>query len=768
MLDSADCSRDTPLSLRKFDSAVFDGGNLQRVFPLYNNIEVGTNRVIRKYERTREDSFRLVERNDWEVDLSEAVTAADEEVSLSHLTSMLGPTGSLKDMGAVVLKEQGHGVVSDRLIKTMTSTGLTKNAAWFVSTKEWCPNWFQSLPTCRGAAGTQLLMIQPESAHKATYWELSAKEWKSTKTAIPEPKGEVSRWLYSDGTPTRRALLAIRTLRARYSNLAEAAIAVLPSRTSMILSLPTDKQGNLLTYVGPRDPAPQELIPRSSVLFTALAYYSLESQPDGWFQRMKKALFFADCWVAKEFERIARAGASGLPWSNDVKLASEKDPNVWGTTQQLSDLIGDDPAKSGKELLVRAANLIRVKQSIRTKRMEDVDEAFDQAFRLWPTGQQAGYGIIESSKSLELWRAETEVDGCIACMRKKRGLLTELSHQLEVFDRPDSRRSQAFYIGDDPGGGKSTLVRKLAESHQMRFVSFNITEMVRRQDLLGYFDLIVTTQAQERDRSLLVFVDEINANLEGHSVYSSFLAPLEDGHYSRDGKAFQISPCVWVFVGTSDIRSGSDLQHPSTSLILDTVHEDLGGSSRRANDLWKAFLKTRKRLEQQLRRIPTNPDDDRARKVSDFNSRLTLPPFILNSDASNNTLSDREKLGVLLQRGRGLERVYVGAHILKQLYPDVQTVSDRVLKAFAMLRNGSSLRELRHDLEQCNDVQRGRVRVANLPHRFLRRPGHVWQCVAGSSPTDLSSWLLKVGSIGSLLEDQETESDVSLVLKPRA
>jgi len=125
-------------------------------------------------------------------------------------------------------------------------------------------------------------------------------------------------------------------------------------------------------------------------------------------------------------------------------------------------------------------------------------------------------------------------------------------------------------------------------------------------------------------------------------------------------------------------------------------------------------------------------------------------------------------LGVLLQRGRGLERVYVGAHILKQLYPDVQTVSDRVLKAFAMLRNGSSLRELRHDLEQCNDVQRGRVRVANLPHRFLRRPGHVWQCVAGSSPTDLSSWLLKVGSIGSLLEDQETESDVSLVLKPRA
>ena len=82
-------------------------------------------------------------------------------------------------------------------------------------------------------------------------------------------------------------------------------------------------------------------------------------------------------------------------------------------------------------------------------------------------------------------------------------------------------------------------------------LSFNITTMTRREDLLACFDQIVTTQSQPRDDPLLVFFDEINAYLENHPVYHAFLAPLEDGYYLRGGIKFLIRPCIWLFAGTA-------------------------------------------------------------------------------------------------------------------------------------------------------------------------------------------------------------------------
>ena len=62
-----------------------------------------------------------------------------------------------------------------------------------------------------------------------------------------------------------------------------------------------------------------------------------------------------------------------------------------------------------------------------------------------------------------------------------------------------------------------------------RLLSFNITQLLDREDLLHCFDTIVTTQAQDPEALWLVFFDEINAYLEGQHVYDFFLAPLEDG-----------------------------------------------------------------------------------------------------------------------------------------------------------------------------------------------------------------------------------------------
>ena len=101
-----------------------------------------------------------------------------------------------------------------------------------------------------------------------------------------------------------------------------------------------------------------------------------------------------------------------------------------------------------------------------------------------------------------------------------------------------------------PGSGKTFLVNRLAKSLGMRGLKFNITQMLSKSDILDCFDTIVTTQAQNRDEKIIVFFDEINAQLGGQYVYDTFLAPIEEGVYVRAGKTFPIDPCVWIFAGT--------------------------------------------------------------------------------------------------------------------------------------------------------------------------------------------------------------------------
>src|SRR5687768_3273937 len=77
-----------------------------------------------------------------------------------------------------------------------------------------------------------------------------------------------------------------------------------------------------------------------------------------------------------------------------------------------------------------------------------------------------------------------------------------------------------------PGSGKTYLVRCLAKTLKLRYLGFNITQMISKADLLDCFDTIVTNQAQNREVPLLVFIDEINAKLDNQHVYDTFLAPL--------------------------------------------------------------------------------------------------------------------------------------------------------------------------------------------------------------------------------------------------
>jgi hypothetical protein len=159
-------------------------------------------------------------------------------------------------------------------------------------------------------------------------------------------------------------------------------------------------------------------------------------------------------------------------------------------------------------------------------------------------------------------------------------------------------------------------------------------------------------QANE-EQKILVFVDEINALLEGNHAYGPFLAPLEEGIYVRRGKFFSLRPCVWVFAGT---RLESD----------------------------------------QL---------DKGEKLSDFKSRMTI---IERLDFAS--LKGRSEDTNRLQRQARLEQVYLGATMIRRSFTDVREVSLEILEKFySMDPEAAPARKIRRLAAALRNVQYGRV-----------------------------------------------------------
>ena len=168
----------------------------------------------------------------------------------------------------------------------------------------------------------------------------------------------------------------------------------------------------------------------------------------------------------------------------------------------------------------------------------------------------------ENKFVLDCRRAMIEVDGYICLVPAQRDVLRALTSRIASF-HPLHERSEAFMLIASPGVGKSHLVSKLAEAYGFDLLSFNITSLLDRSDLLDCFDTIVTTQARDRQRRFLVFFDEIDAELNGHAVYDAFLRPLAERLYMRAGKTFRIDLCVWLFAGTRSPEPPSAVNAPS-------------------------------------------------------------------------------------------------------------------------------------------------------------------------------------------------------------
>ena len=123
------------------------------------------------------------------------------------------------------------------------------------------------------------------------------------------------------------------------------------------------------------------------------------------------------------------------------------------------------------------------------------------------------------------------------------------------------------------------------------------------------------------------------------------------------GKTFPIDPCVWIFAGTEK---------------------------------------------------PTDdPRRTKSTKASDFEARLTIKVQNLKINTNEDESARTEK-------------VYLGASLLRVVFPDVSKISEKVLKVFHELDFLLEVREVEHFVKSFVNIQYGEVLWKNVPVEWLK------------------------------------------------
>jgi len=590
------------------DALALDGVkliNLAGVVDAKPGEQLCTTRIYRVFRTLQDEQLEMVQRIDWELPAAEFNKHGYREWAIPEASSveeLLAQKLSGIEIDAIVVKCLGKGVVSDKLVAVLKRR--FPQADWFVSSKLGIPQWLDSIKGPGTSGRLKLLFLPP----------------------IPMANIEqVPEWFMSNGLISREAEAYIQ------KNLIEenrsSTVVIMPRGLSIIaLNVDENKRWQVCTHFNPEYDRLTERIGKASIFFASLVANRLIGTPFD--LSIMRSLDKALLWRQNEERRLSK----GNPETKETAY----DPDL---------------SKGGLEEL---------KPRWRTRASE-----WEEDKRYWHESRH-GLGIITLDDSynnkryrFELWRGMSVIENYVALVETRRDAVRKLYNLARSFINPrytqnESRTSVSCLLVDSPGRGKTVLVRSLAKKLGISYLPFNITEMVNREDIINSFDVIVTTQARERGKAVLVFVDEIDALLNG-PVFDLFLAPLEDGVYMRGGNRFRIDPCIWIFAGTKSLKGVEG-------------------------------------------------------KASDFVSRLTNDEITL-ADSIQEAGSQNPTLDHL----RRLERVYVGVNMLKTRYRDLRYVTAGVLLHFYRVNPVVSMRKIRHFVGKIRDVEYAKVSQRNLP-----------------------------------------------------
>lgn len=130
-------------------------------------------------------------------------------------------------------------------------------------------------------------------------------------------------------------------------------------------------------------------------------------------------------------------------------------------------------------------------------------------------------------------------------------LLDDYIYRYDHSDGADMPRPLSVAIFGAPGSGKSFGVKQIAKSCG-RFIisSINLSQLNSPSEL---FESLHEALQRGKDEIPLVFFDEFDAELAGTPLgwLKFFLAPMQDGEYTLNGKLFQVNGAVFAFAGAT-------------------------------------------------------------------------------------------------------------------------------------------------------------------------------------------------------------------------
>jgi hypothetical protein len=546
----------------------------------------------------------------------------------------------LKDgFDVVVLVDHGKGGLSESLLEALRAHPLIKKKArWYARSKDPEAGWIKSAREYLRllVLGPTKLSLEADSWFCGTKLSPGALQW-----LVQRAGGELR---ISDSRNSRHYTWKRPkcSIVAFHHDNRAAGLIVHPSgqtsvfATSQIPTIPSIRVG------------------RTSVVFSSLVasfeYLLADGSPD---QRitthdLERALDYSHLWCKKNENTL-----------NLTRFADHKNLSFRHTFEEIYSSSSEPPS------------VYKVQEhNLRDGDRGELD-LWEQAFNMEELGAVTPTSSIrvndgsqdsdEMLPEIQVWRSWSSIEGFIAVSEDKKREISRLHRAVAEFSKADSpRRPLSAMIYAPPGWGKSYLVQKLAENLDMEYLEFNTTHLTSIQDLVACFDTVSSVQTRKTGRRLLVFWDEINAELQSEEVYSYFLGPIWTGVYRRGGQTFQLQPCAWIF---------------ASSKLPDTG-------------------KNRDRLKTQS-----------SAKGSDFRSRI-------NGPIVNLCKQDRGKGSKFVTAA---ERLYMGVALVKRHYPDVMRISRAVLRYLRDIRPKYGFRSLEFIVSRFHNIKHGEVTCGNLP-----------------------------------------------------
>jgi hypothetical protein len=480
--------------------------------------KIGTKRAIRIYEKIG-PHIRLTERIDF--------MKSEEEDKISNICSnnIEKVLAEIKGkIDAVIIKDMNHGVITDDVIEALIKK-FGSNTSWFISSKKWKPSWLSKF----SGINIELLMI-PQAAAKQAIKE---------ENAVAE---KLDNWMTASGWVTLEALEFIQNpgkfLLAQTQNVIPLKVnnlVILPELNRVIAYSKNNKkvkEDTLFIQPEAHDDYSEIDLPMASVYFPEIIKGILLKK--NFEKTLKESLRTAILWRKRRFYTIRD---NREPEQDNQEL---NDNNIQNG-------VADKQTDWHSVLLKNSKS--RWEQAFSFERKGIIDP--------YPDSSKESQPDRKRNLRFELWRGMTTLDGYICLSKKRKAEIRKLLLNLKRERGSKLKRAEVCFIKAEPGSGKSYLVECLAKALDLKMISFNLSQIPTKTQIINCFDEISTAQAENQHNPLLIFFDEINTRFENTYPYSLFLAPLEDGYYLRDGHKFKLSPSIWIFVGT-DIKQGNE------------------------------------------------------------------------------------------------------------------------------------------------------------------------------------------------------------------